>query len=141
MKKMLPRIVASIALAAALSAHSSAQAQTVVLYSSNNTETIETALKVAKKVAPSLNVQQVTEQSDTRAVFVMRDCRVQSARKRKGLPDFPCKSVGVVEYSEFARAIDPRLRTRCIACPPDPHGTDHWCAWEFTLDEHGPDAR
>ncbi len=88
-----------------------------------------------------LNVQEVTELSDRRAVFVMRDCRVQSARKRKGLPDFPCKSVGIVEYSEFARAVDPRIRTRCIACPPDPHGADHWCAWEFTLDEHGSEAR
>lgn len=38
----------------------SAQAQTVVLYSSNNTETIETALAVVKQKAPSLNVQQVT---------------------------------------------------------------------------------
>lgn len=37
-----------------------AQAETAVLYSSNNTETIETALNVAKKRAPSLNVQQVT---------------------------------------------------------------------------------
>ncbi|MDR2788324.1 MAG: ABC transporter substrate-binding protein [Candidatus Accumulibacter sp.] len=35
-------------------------AQTVVLYSSNNTETIEAALNVAKKKVPSLNVQQVT---------------------------------------------------------------------------------
>ena len=88
-----------------------------------------------------LNVQEVTELSDTRAVFVMRDCRVQSARKRKGLPDFPCKSVGIVEYSEFARAVDPRIRTRCIACPPDPHGGDLWCAWEFTVDEPGSEAR
>jgi Family of unknown function (DUF6125) len=88
-----------------------------------------------------LNVQEVTELSDTRAVFVMRDCRVQSARKRKGLPDFPCKSVGIVEYSEFARAVDPRIRTRCIACPPDPHGADVWCSWEFTLDEPRPEAR
>lgn len=37
-----------------------AQAQTVVLYSSNNTETIETALEAVKKKSPSLNVQQVT---------------------------------------------------------------------------------
>jgi iron(III) transport system substrate-binding protein len=37
-----------------------AQAQTVVLYSSNNTETIETALRVVKEKHPSLNVQQVT---------------------------------------------------------------------------------
>jgi hypothetical protein len=81
-----------------------------------------------------LNTQQVTEQSDTRALFVMRDCRVQSARKRRGLPDFPCKSVGLVEYGEFAKAIDPRIRTRCVACPPDAHAADAWCTWEFTLE-------
>jgi hypothetical protein len=80
-----------------------------------------------------LNTQEVTEVSEMRAVFVMRDCRVQAARKRKGLPDFPCKSVGLVEYAEFARAVDPRIRTRCIACPPDDHPEDLWCAWEFTM--------
>lgn len=37
-----------------------AHAQTVVLYSSNNTETIETALDVVKRAAPNLKVQQVT---------------------------------------------------------------------------------
>ena len=88
-----------------------------------------------------LNVQEVTEASATRAVFVMRDCRVQSARQRKGLPDFPCKSVGIVEYAEFARAVDARIRTRCITCPPDPHGGDLYCAWEFTIDEPGSEAR
>ncbi|HYS81832.1 MAG TPA: DUF6125 family protein [Anaeromyxobacteraceae bacterium] len=81
-----------------------------------------------------LNAQEVTEISAERAVFVMRDCRVQSARRRKGLPEFPCKSVGLVEYAEFAKAVDPRLRTRCISCPPDPHGGDFACAWEFSLD-------
>ncbi len=80
-----------------------------------------------------LNVQEATEVSDRRVVFTMRDCRVQSARRRKGLPDFPCKSVGIVEYSGFARTIDPRLQTRCIACPPDGHPADAWCSWEFTL--------
>jgi hypothetical protein len=80
-----------------------------------------------------LNTQEVTEATEHRAVFVMRDCRVQSARKRKGLPDFPCKSVGLVEYAEFARTIDPRIQTRCMTCPPDPHPDDAWCAWEFTI--------
>jgi hypothetical protein len=88
-----------------------------------------------------LNLQEVTELSGTRAVFTMRDCRVQSARRRKGLPDFPCKSVGIVEYSEFARTVDPRIRTRCITCPPDPQVPGTFCAWEFTLDEPGPEAR
>lgn len=81
-----------------------------------------------------LNLQDVIEQSDDRVVFRMLDCRVQSARKRKGLEDFPCRDVGIVEYSEFARAIDPRIRTRCIACPPDGHPEEFWCAWEFTVE-------
>lgn len=80
-----------------------------------------------------INLQESIEVTDTRAVFRMVDCRVQSARKRKGLPDFPCKSVGVVEYAGFARTIDPRIETRCIACPPDEHPDDFWCAWEFVL--------
>jgi len=41
--------------------------------------------------------------------------------------------VGIVEYAEFAKAVDPRIRTRCIACPPDDHPDDLWCAWEFTV--------
>ncbi|MDD5285226.1 MAG: DUF6125 family protein [Desulfuromonadaceae bacterium] len=82
-----------------------------------------------------LNLQESIEITHTRAVFRMLDCRVQSARKRKGLPDHPCKSVGIVEYGEFAKTIDPRISTRCIACPPDPHPEEFWCAWEFTLQE------
>ena len=80
-----------------------------------------------------LNLQDVLEQSDSRVVFRMLDCRVQSARKRKGLADFPCKTVGVVEYAEFARTIDPRIKTCCMACPPDAHPEEFWCAWEFTI--------
>lgn len=82
-----------------------------------------------------LNLQDVIEQSDRRVIFRMLDCRVQSARKRKGLPDFPCKEVGMVEYAEFARAIDPRITTRCIACPPDAHPDTFLCAWEFVVGE------
>jgi len=80
-----------------------------------------------------LNLQDVIEQNEERVVFRMLDCRVQSARKRRGLPDFPCKTVGVVEYSEFAKTVDPRIQTRCIACPPDNHPKQFWCAWEFSL--------
>lgn len=80
-----------------------------------------------------LNLQEAIEVSDSRAVFRMVDCRVQTARQRKGLPDFPCKTVGVVEYTEFARTVDPRIETRCLACPPDAHPGEFWCAWEFVL--------
>jgi hypothetical protein len=80
-----------------------------------------------------INVQEVLDVNDTRCVFRMNKCRVQEARKRQGLPDFPCKSVGIVEYSLFAKTIDPRFKTECLVCPPDPHPDDVWCAWEFTL--------
>ncbi len=63
----------------------------------------------------------------------MNECRVQSARKRKGLDDYPCKSAGLVEYAYFARSIDDRIQTECIGCPPDPHPEDWYCAWRFTL--------
>lgn len=82
-----------------------------------------------------LNLQETVEVSTTRAVFRMNDCRVQSARNRKGLPDFPCKSVGLVEYAGFAHTVDPRIKTRCIACPPDKHPAEYHCAWEFTLED------
>jgi len=80
-----------------------------------------------------INTQEIIELDDKSFVFRMKTCRVQDARKRRGLPDFPCKEVGIVEYSEFARAIDPRIETRCIACPPDPHPDEYWCAWEFSI--------
>jgi hypothetical protein len=84
-----------------------------------------------------LNRQDVVEQTEHRVVFRMLDCRVQSARKRKGLADFPCKPVGLVEYEWFAKTIDPRIETRCLCCPPDEHPDDVWCAWEFTIRREG----
>ncbi|MBS1248553.1 MAG: hypothetical protein MAG431_00105 [Chloroflexi bacterium] len=80
--------------------------------------------------------EQSFHQVDERALrFEMNNCRVQAARKRKGMPDFPCKSVGIVEYSYFAHTIDPRIRTRVVACPPDPHPEAYFCAWQFTVEE------
>jgi hypothetical protein len=81
-----------------------------------------------------INIQEISEMSETRCVFRMKSCRVQEARKRQGLPDFPCKPVGIVEYSYFAKTIDSRIKTTCLVCPPDPHPSDVWCAWEFKIE-------
>ncbi|MCK4673247.1 hypothetical protein KAT67_04620 [candidate division WOR-3 bacterium] len=83
-----------------------------------------------------INVQEVIEVTEKRCVFQMVNCRVQEARKRKNLPDFPCKPVGIIEYTYFAKTIDQRIRTRCIACPPDPHPEDFYCRWEFTVENN-----
>lgn len=73
-------------------------------------------------------------------VYRCIDCRVQTARKRKGMELHPCKSVGIIEYSEFAKVIDSRITCRCLSCYPDITDNDCCCAWEFTLDLHGSDA-
>jgi Family of unknown function (DUF6125) len=68
----------------------------------------------------------------TRLRLFMDVCRVQETRRRKGLPDFPCKPVGTVEFETFARTVDPRIKTTCLHCPPEsPEGK--YCAWEFSL--------
>jgi hypothetical protein len=80
-----------------------------------------------------INAQRTEWSEDRRRLrFYMDVCRVQEARRRKSLPDFPCKSVGSVEFDTFARTIDPRIRTGCLHCPPDP-AVGEYCAWEFTL--------
>ena len=82
-----------------------------------------------------MNEQETSEVTDSRLIFTMRTCRVQDARKRRELPDFPCKPVGLVEYGNFARTIDPRIRTRCITCPPERTDETCWCSWEFRIEE------
>jgi len=90
---------------------------------------------LAYRLYAVLNVQVITDETPTSFIFKMEDCRVQSARKRKNMPPFPCKSVGIVEYTEFARTIDPRIKTECLACPPDEMERDYYCGWKFTLEE------
>lgn len=65
--------------------------------------------------------------------FFMDACRVQEARRRKGLADFPCKRVGRVEFETFAATVDPRIKTACLHCPPDAEA-EQFCGWEFTLE-------
>jgi hypothetical protein len=79
-----------------------------------------------------INNQSLSEETETSFLFRMNDCRVQSARKRKGMEDYPCKSAGIVEYRSFAEAIDSRIKTECISCPPDVHPEEWYCAWKFS---------
>jgi len=84
----------------------------------------------------AINQQEIRNETETSFEFTMTSCRVQTARERKGMPLFPCKSVGIVEYAGFARTIDPRIRTECLVCPPDDGaGEGGYCRWRFTLTE------
>jgi hypothetical protein len=82
-----------------------------------------------------INAQRVEWSEDRQRLrFFMDVCRVQETRRRKGLPDFPCKSVGTVEFETFAKTIDSRIRTTCLHCPPEA-AEGQYCGWEFSTEE------
>jgi len=91
-------------------------------------EALEKALDY--RLYASINRQAAERVSGDTLRFRMVECRVQQARQRKGLPPFPCKSVGLVEYAQFARAVDPGIETTCVHAPPDAV-TNSFCEWEF----------
>ena len=100
-------------------------------------EALEKALRL--RMYAAINRQHAEWSPDGKVLrFFMDSCRVQETRRRKGLPDFPCKSVGIVEFSTFARTVDPRIVTTCLHCPPDPVG-DRACGWEFRIAEDAPE--
>lgn len=66
-------------------------------------------------------------------IYRINECRVQSARKNKGMPFHPCAPVGFIEHDGFARTIDDRIITEMISCYPKVTDSTCACCWRFTL--------
>ncbi|NLO96702.1 MAG: hypothetical protein GX091_01255 [Peptococcaceae bacterium] len=81
----------------------------------------------------SLNEDEIVAVNDKVLEYRVKTCRVQAARRRKGMQDFPCRSVGLIEYSLFAKTIDERFETEVISCPPEITEPEAYCIWRFTL--------
>jgi hypothetical protein len=95
---------------------------------------IEGLAKALKfRLYSTLNDDRVDIIDENTIRYYVKTCRVQAARRKKGLADFPCKSVGIVEYSYFAKTIDERFETKCLSCPPEIENNDYYCIWEFML--------
>lgn len=80
----------------------------------------------------NINEDKIEFEGDT-LVYTAVDCRVQTARKRKGMPFHPCKSVGLIEYTFFAQTIDDRFTCECVSCHPDITDPTCACKWKFRL--------
>jgi hypothetical protein len=93
------------------------------------------ALEIAFKnrLVTLLNKLEIQRPDKNTLIVTTRTCRVQTARKRKGMPEFPCRSVGMVEFPLFARTIDARIMTTCLSCPPETLPGTPYCSWKFTL--------
>ncbi len=93
---------------------------------------LEKALRF--RIYSSINAHEAAWDDDGTLLFKMTECRVQSARRRKEMEDYSCKSAGIIEYSDFARSIDPRINTVCVSCPPDPVPEKEFCTWRFQME-------
>lgn len=116
-------------------------------YGTIEAKRIMTMLNISSKGMPALiealNYQiwvpgmdyEFAEVKDDRIVFNITDCTPQKARKRDNRGEFPCKPVGIALFDTFAEAIDPKLKMKCLICPPDAHPEDVWCSWEFQKED------
>ena len=69
-------------------------------------------------------------------IYRTLDCRVQNARKRKGMEFHPCKAVGIIEYTGFAKTIDDRFECEALSCYPEITDETCNCSWKFILKDN-----
>ena len=100
------------------------------LSDNSGVEGLEKALKL--RFYANINEDKIEIDGNT-LTYTSVNCRVQRARERKGMPFHPCKSVGIIEYTEFAKIIDSRFTCECVSCYPDITDNDCCCKWRFTL--------
>ena len=98
---------------------------------SGGLESLETALN--HRLFSLLNTYEIRKPMPGVMELFMTTCRTHAARERKGLPLFPCKTIGLVDYEIFAHTIDPGIEVECIACPPDIMARSYHCGWRFTI--------
>jgi hypothetical protein len=77
------------------------------------------------------------EERDDEIILTVPACPPQVARKKRGLPEFCCKNMHRGEFEQFAKIIDKQIRVTCEFAPPDPHPTELFCRWHFTMDTEG----
>lgn len=94
------------------------------------TEGLEKALKL--RFYANINEDKIETEGNV-LTYTSVNCRVQRARERKDMPFHPCKSVGIIEYSEFAKVIDSRFTCECLSCYPDITDASCCCKWRFVL--------
>jgi hypothetical protein len=94
------------------------------------------ALEIAfnNRLVSLLNKLEILRPDKNTLIVTTKTCRVQAARTRKGMAQFPCRSVGMVEFPLFARTIDARIMTTCLSCPPETLPGTPYCSWKFTLE-------
>jgi hypothetical protein len=104
----------------------------LVLPDKGGMDALEIAFK--SRLISLINKLEILRPDEKTLIVTLKTCRVQAARKRKGMAEFPCRSIGLVEFPVFARTIDPRIIAECLSCPPETLPRTPYCSWKFTLE-------
>ncbi len=94
-------------------------------------EGLEKALSLRFSALANENIELIRK--DDSLIYRIVDCRVQTARKKKGMDFHPCKSVGIIEHRYFAKVIDDRIECEAISCFPDVTDVMCACSWRFYI--------
>lgn len=94
-------------------------------------EGLEKALAIRFSALANPSVDIIRKEQEL--IYRVNECRVQSARKNKGMPLHPCSSVGFIEHEGFAKVIDERILTETVSCYPETTDETCACCWRFTL--------
>lgn len=94
-------------------------------------EALEAALRA--RLVSAINPFTIFRPGPVTLILTVTGCRVQKARDRKGMALFPCRPVGITEFSVFAAAIDSQIKTECLSCPPDTRPGVPYCQWRFSV--------
>lgn len=71
---------------------------------------------------------------ESRCYLSVTDCHPQKMRIKKGMGEFPCKSVGFAYFDGFLKELSSNIEYKCVFCPPDEHSDNLWCRWEVWIE-------
>jgi len=74
-------------------------------------------------------------ENDRKVVFKVVHCLPQEARLRAGHDVFSCQPTWMSAFENLTKAVDPRVKFKCLFCPPGPRPEGFWCGWEITLED------